>query len=194
MRSPVLLVVVLMASGSGRAEEPKKLVGTKKTRAPKLDLAMPKFEQLPSGQGLDKPAPQPASEASRHAEEGPPYSIVSVIHAKSFAGTAQGLKPSGTLTQVTVSGKPLATEPFSTVVRVRSPQRHSASIEVQVLDGRESTVMEARGELVFKNSDEAEWAVDWAPTGVRSAGDFQVQVRVAGALVGSTPLRVAEAR
>lgn len=195
MRSPVLLALVWLASAvDGRAEEPKKLVGTKKPKAPKLDLTLPKLEQLPTEEGLRKPPPQPEmSESSQH-EVNEPYTLVAVTHAKSFAGTPQGLKPTaGELAQVAVDGRPLTTEPFTTVVRVRSPSRRSSLVEVQILDPRESTVMSASGQLVFKNGDEAEWAVDWAPTAVRSAGAFQVQVRVGGLLVGTRSLAVTAA-
>ncbi len=193
MRLPVLLTIVFLASAQqGRAEEPKKLTGTKKTQAPKLDLSLPTFEQLPSNEGLRNPAAQTPTTSTVHTEPGEGYSLVALTHAKSFVGTAQGLKPAAPLSHVEVSGRPLTTEPFSTVVRVRSPARHSASVEVAILDLRENTAMEAKGQLVFKNSDEAEWAIDWAPTGVRSGGEFQVQVRVGGLIIATAPLTFAE--
>ena len=193
MRLPVLLTIVLLASGvEGRADEPKKPIGTKKPQVPKLDLSLPTFEQLPSDEGLRKPTAQTPMTSPMHSDPGEGFTLVALTHAKTFVGTTQGLKPAAPMAQVEVSGNPLTTEPFTTVVRVRSPARRSSSVEVTILDSREHSVLEAKGQLVFKNSDEAEWAVDWAPTGVRSAGEFQVQVRVGGLILATSPLKFAE--
>lgn len=193
MRSPVLLTIVLLASGvEGRADEPKKPIGTKKPQAPKLDLSLPAFEQLPSDEGLRKPTTQTPMTSPVHSDPGEGFTLVAITHGKTFVGTTQGLKPSAPMAQVEVSGNPLVTEPFTTVVRVRSPARRSSSVEVTILDPRERTALEAKGQLVFKNSDEAEWAIDWAPTGVRSGGEFQVQVRVGGLILATSPLKFAE--
>ena len=172
------------------AEEPKKTAGARqKASAPKLDLGLPQFDSLPSQEKLAKPtaAPEPEAKApggrSRADDSGP--ALVSLTHRKSHGTSAP-------LSQVALSGNPLTTESFSTVVRVRSPSRRSSSVEVAVLDSRENTVMEAKGLLVFRNSDEAEWAVDWAPTAVRAAGEFRVQVSVGGAVLTAEPIKFAE--
>jgi hypothetical protein len=191
MRSPVLLTFAFLAPGLlCWAEEPKKTAGARpKASAPKLDLGLPKFDSLPSQEKLAKPTAPPEPEAKapgaqgRVDESGP--ALVSVVHRK-------GRGASAPLSQVAVSGNPLTTEAFSTAVRVRSPSRRSSSVELTVLDSRETTVMEARGLLVFRNSDEAEWAVDWAPTAVRAAGEFRVQVSVGGTVLATEPIKFAE--
>jgi hypothetical protein len=193
MRFSFLLTIVLLAFGvEGRADEPKKPSGTKKQQVPKLDLSLPTFEQLPSDEGLRKPTAPPPMTSPVHSDPGEGFTLVALTHAKTFVGTIQGLKPAAPMAQVELSGNPLTTEPFTTVVRVRSPARRSSSVEVTILDPREHSALEAKGQLVFKNSDEAEWAVDWAPTGVRSAGEFQVQVRVGGLILATSPLKFAE--
>lgn len=169
-----------------------KVVGTKKPQAPQLDLKLPELEALPSDVSLTKPSAAPELERAGGATRDERYTLVSLTHAKSFAGTPQGLTPIAPLTRVTAAGRPLLTESFTSVVRVRSPARRSSSVELVVLDARDTPVMEARGELVFRASEEAEWAVDWAPTAVRTAGTFQVQVRVGGLVVASAPLLVVQ--
>ena len=60
---------------------------------------------------------------------------------------------------------------------------------VMVLDPRGDTVMDASGQLTFKN-DETDWTVDWEPTGIRTAGEFQVLVRIGGNPLGTFPIKV----
>ncbi len=176
------------------AEEPRKLKGSKKESAPKLDLGLPTFGAIPKDQKLEsakgKPEAQNAPSASR-ADEG--YTVVRVVHGKSFIRGADGAKPSTPFAQVTVTSNPFNTEKFSSVVRVKSPARKNARIEIAILDQRSDTVMEASGELRFGNAEETEWQVDWEPTGIRNPGEFQVLVRVGGNPLGTFPLKVAVA-
>ena len=81
------------------------------------------------------------------------------------------------------------TEKFSTVVRVKAPEKKNTSIEIAILDPRGDTVMDAQGQLTFK-SEEADWTVDWDPTGLRNVGDFQVLVRIGGNPLGTFPLKI----
>lgn len=184
-----LLVVALSLSGAAQAGAPKLKV-TKKESAPKIDLGLPTFNQLPTDQKLEQvkeKTTQQAPSAAR-AEEG--YSVVRVAHGRGFLRGPDGAKPAAPFEQVTASGNPLTTERFSTVVRVKSPAKKTTRIEVAVLDFRDDTVMESSGELRFANGDEADWQVDWDPSGVRGPGTFQVLVRVGGNPLGTFPLKV----
>jgi hypothetical protein len=98
-----------------------------------------------------------------------------------------------------LSGKPLTTEKFSTAIRVKSPQRVNARIEIAIVDFRGDMVMSSAGELRFRGAkgDEVDYTVDWDPVpwraaGDRAAGDFQVVVRVAGQPMGLWPLTLVE--
>jgi hypothetical protein len=189
------LVVVLLCASLARAEEPKKpptLKGTKKEAAPKLDLGPMDFAKLPTDTKLEGATPK--AEAAPETRSSPideGYSVVGVVHGKAFVRTAEGAKPSAPFEQVTLTNN--TTEKFSTVVRVKSPAKKNARIEVAVLDFRGDTVMEASGELVFRGGTETEWTVDWEPTGVRGPGVFQVLVRVGGNPLGTFPVKFAEA-
>jgi hypothetical protein len=198
MRTPALLPVVTlllltMAVGA-RAEDKKKLVGTKKESAPKIDLGLPAFKEIPKDLKLEKAKATDAQGGpSAHTDEG--YSVVRVVHGKSFINTPEGAKASAPFAQVQLSGAPLTTEKFSSSVRVKSPGKRNARIEVLVVDARGDTVMEASGEVAFNpkdKGDESDWSVEWAPTSVRSAGDYEVQVRIAGNPAGSFPIKFAE--
>lgn len=175
------------------AADPK-LKGSKKEAAPKLDLGLPIFKDIPKDQKLEKPK-DPAEAQQKpsavRADEG--YSVVRVVHGKSFLRGPDGAKPSIAYPQVTVAGNPLTTEKFSSVVRVKSPAKKNTRIEVVILDQRGDTVMDASGEMRFGTGEEAEWQVDWEPTNIRNAGDFQVLVRIGGEALGTFPLKLATA-
>jgi hypothetical protein len=190
LRSIALLLLSL--SLVVHAEEPKKLKGSKKETAPKLDLGLPTFGAIPKDQKLEsakgKPDAQNAPSATR-ADEG--YSVVRVVHGKGFIRGPDGAKASSPFPEVRVTANPFTTEKFSTVVRVKSPAKKNSRIEVAILDQRGDTVMEAAGELRFGNGEEAEWQVDWDSTGIRNPGEFQVLVRVGGNPLGTFPLKLA---
>lgn len=189
--SRTIVIAVLFAS-SAFAEEPKakdpKLKGSMKQQAPKLDLGL-SFGAIPKGDGMKKAEEKPAADRPTTTEGQATYSIVSVQHGKSFLRTPTGAKPSAPFPSVAATGAPLKTEKFSTVVRVKAPDKKSTAIEVVVLDPRGDTVMDASGQLTFK-TDEADWTVDWDPTGIRNAGDFQVLVRLGGNPMGTFPLKI----
>ncbi len=189
MSRHLLLAGFFLLSSAAPAQEPKpKLKGSKKERAPKIDLGLPTFGALPTGDGMKKLDEKAPTERSSPTSV-PAYGVVSVQHGKGFVPTPTGSKPSLPFLAVTASGSPLVTEKFSTVVRVRSSELRSASIEVLVLDPRGDTVMDANGELAFK-ADETEWSVDWAPTAIRAPGAFEVVVRVGGQPLGTFPLTI----
>jgi hypothetical protein len=175
------------------AADPK-LKGSKKEAAPKLDLGLPTFNEIPKDQKLEKPKapadPQMAPSGSR-VDEG--YTVVRVVHGKTFLRSPDGAKPSAPFPQVTVAGNPLLTEKFSSIIRVKSPGKKNSRIEVAILDQRGDTVMDASGEIRFGTGEEAEWQVDWEPTGIRNPGEFQVLVRIGGNPLGTFPLKVATA-
>lgn len=189
----IAAAVVLSLSFSALADEPKKLKGSKKETAPKLDLGLPQFGDIPKDQKLESSAGKDAAQTGptgAKAEDG--YKVVSVLHAKAFIRAASGSRAAAPYPQVTAApGNPFSTEKFSSIVRVKSPGKKNTGIEVAILDQRGDTVMDASGQLRFTNSDEAEWQVDWEPTAIRNPGEFQVLVRVGGNPLGTFPLKVA---
>lgn len=185
-----LLFASLSLALTASAADPK-LKGSKKEAAPKLDLGIPVFKEIPKDQKLEKP------KVADEAQQGPTsttldegYSVVRVVHGKAFIRGPDGAKPSTPFPQVTATGNPLATEKFSSVVRLKSPAKKNTRIEVAILDQRGDTVMDASGEIRFGAGPEAEWQVDWEPTGIRNPGEFQVLVRVGGNPLGTFPLKV----
>ena len=125
--SRALALVALLLAIVAHAEEPKKLKGSKKESAPKLDLGIPSFGEIPKDQKLEsakgkEEAKQGAPSGTR-AEEG--FSVVRVVHGKGFIKGPDGAKPSAPFPQVAASGPPWMTEKFSTVVRVKNPPRRA---------------------------------------------------------------------
>jgi hypothetical protein len=195
MRSSLVLLLVVVPLGAAAQDKPAdtkaapKLKGSVKQSAPKIDLGLPAFGALPKGDDLKKVEEKPAQDGPTVTSGQATYTIVSVQHGKGFIRSPTGSKPSAPYPAVVAAGSPLMTEKFSSVVRVKAPDKKSTSIEVAVLDPRGDTVMDASGTLTFKN-DETDWTVDWEPTGIRAAGDFQVLVRIGGNPLGTFPLKV----
>jgi hypothetical protein len=194
--SRALALVALLLAVVAHAEEPRKLKGSKKESAPKLDLGIPSFGEIPKDQKLEsakgKEETKQGAPSGTRAEEG--FSVVRVVHGKGFIKGPDGAKPSAPFPQVAASGPPWMTEKFSSVIRVKNPAKKGARIEVAILDTRDDTVMEASGEIFFRGtSDETEWQVDWDSSGIRNPGEFKLLVRVGGTPLGTFPFKVAPA-
>jgi hypothetical protein len=184
------VVMVLLASVPGLADEAKKLKGSKTVSMPKLDLGL-SFEPVPKGEGLRKAAPAAATEAGRESAA-TRFEVLRVVHARRV-GSGEGLQARQELTQVAAQGTPRAIEAFTTVVRLRrSGPQPTAAVTVTLKDPRGDTFLEAKGQVPFLGKDEAEWAVDWAPSMIRHLGDYTLLVSVNSEQVLSQPLKVVD--
>ncbi len=177
------LLIAVSLSLMAQAEKPPK------GSAPKLDLGVPEFKSIPKDQKLEGPAVKNEPQLMPSTPTDLTYSVVRVVHSKGFLRGPDGAKPAFPLSQITVSGTPLVTERFATVVRAKCTAKRNSRIDVSIVGPRNETLMEASGDLIFgKKNDEAEWQVDWESTSVRNPGTFQVLVRIGGNPVGSFPL------
>lgn len=189
------LVSLLLAQADGSSGAPDAGATRKADRPKAPSINVPTFSALPKADGATQPAAEkPASHPSA-ASFSATYSIVKVQHAKTFVRSPAGLLAmGGNLDAIPLSGKPPATAKFTTAVRVKSPQRANAPIDLTILDPRGDTAMSASGELSFRTvkGDEVDYLVDWDPVPLRGGGDFQVLIRVAGQPMGTWPLKVVE--
>jgi hypothetical protein len=182
---------VLVLSTASPAADPK-LKGTRKDRAPKIDLGLPDFGALPTGEKLQQATPSTDATQPRSASPGAEFTIVRVQHALLFIRAADGARPVAPLTAVPVRNR--RSDKFTTVVRVKHPDRPGARIDVELVDPRGETLLSASGELAFRGpSDETEWSVDWDPATVLVLGECQVTVRIGGTPMGAYPIKFAEA-
>jgi hypothetical protein len=185
MRTLSTAVALMLVSHVSWAQDKKK-------PAPKLKLDLGVKEgALPVGEKLVRPtekAPETTRGAGATAESN--YALLSVTHGKRFTKDPSGAKSAEPFAFLKVYAPAGTCEAFSTVVRVRSKERRSGAIEVAVLDPRGETVMEAKGQIAFRNVEEAEWQVDWDPTPMRLEGEYLVSIRVAGNPLGTAPLKV----
>jgi hypothetical protein len=196
MSARVLVVLALAAPAMASAPDGGTKAKTKSSaKAPNLDLGIPNFTAIPSGTQLNKPKANDTLDAPTVTSAGAAYSVVRIQHAKAFARTPTGSMPmGGAFETLPLSGKPLSTEKFTTVVRVKSPQRSGASIELAIVDSRGDTLMSSSGELTFRGTkgDEVDYAIDWDPTPCRGGGDYEILVRIGGQSLGTYPIKFAE--
>jgi len=176
-----------LASDAG-TQGPKTKV---KAKAP--SITMPTFADIPKADDLKSPTAE-KSERMREPSTGagPRYSVVKIEHARAFRETAPGLATAAEpLQSVELSGNPLTTERFATLVRVKSPRKLGASIQVAILDPRGEVALTSSGELSFRGlkGDETNYLVEWDPTPCRTGGDYHLTVRVSGEELGSWPLK-----
>jgi hypothetical protein len=195
LRTLAIAVVVLAgaAFAADAKKDPKKPSGQKME---KLDLGLGNFGELPKGNELKRAEQKKEQDSPSVMPSSATYTVVKVVHGRSFNRTATGAVPTSPFDAVPLSSANV-TEKFSTVVRVKCPQKLNASIEVAIFDPRGDSVMSAPpSTLQFRGSksDEVDWTVDWEPTSVRGPGEYQFRVTVNGADIGSFPLKlVAEA-
>jgi hypothetical protein len=178
--------MAVMAGDKG-ADDPKNAA---KPQSPKITL--PKFQELPKMDDLNQPKEDKSGLEAIHPAATAQYSVVRVVHAKGFRPSPSGATPvGGSLSSVSLLGQPLATEKFTTLVRVRSPERAPAPIQIHVLDPRGDSAMSSQGEVSFRGvkGDEVDYLVDWDPTPCRAAGDYTVNIRIAGRDMGTWPLK-----
>jgi hypothetical protein len=190
---PALLCLCLSAVALAADPAPSSSAKKKKTDVKVPSFTLPSMGEVPKGEGLQKQkadAPPPGPSATRPADA--TYTVTRVMFAKQFVRGAGGQQPVQPFTSVALRGSPLTTEKFSSLVKVKCPQKVNAPIELAVLDPRGDTAMSASGELVFRGAttDEVEYLVDWDPTPARAGGNFQLLVRIAGQPMGSWPLVV----
>jgi hypothetical protein len=194
--SPRLLAATLvLVSVAAFAAEPAKTKGKGGQKLEKLDLGLGNFTDLPKGDDLKKAEPKKAVDSPSVMPSSATYTVVKVVHGRGFTRSATGATPTSPFDAVPLSSS-MVTDKFSTVVRVKCPQKLTASIEVAIFDQRGDSVMSSSpGTLHFRGgkSDEVDWTVDWEPTTVRAPGDYQFKVTVNGKDAGSFPLKMAEA-
>jgi len=193
---PALLCLCLSAVALAADPAPSSGATKKKPSTVKVpSFTLPSMGEVPKAEGLQKPkadAPPPGPSTARPADV--TYTVTKVQFAKQFVHGPGGQQPVQPFSSVALRGSPLTTEKFSSLVKVKCPQKVNAPIELAVLDPRGDTAMSASGELVFKGAttDEVEYLVDWDPTPARAGGKFQLLVRVGGQPMGSWPLVVEE--
>ena len=187
-----LTIVALVASAAALAES----AGKKPNPRPDVSsIALPPLGEIPTADGLSPSPPERLAPEPKTAPSSAVYAVTKIQHAKSFFLSRLGPLPvGGAIDRVHLGGKPPSTEKFSTAVRVKSPQKVNAVIEVLVLDPRGDVAMSSAGELRFRGAkgDEVDYVVEWDAVPCRWSGDFLVAVRVAGQPMGTWPLKVVE--
>jgi hypothetical protein len=185
MRSRLLILALFALPALGDGKDKKKL---------DLGLKIDTGTSIPKGENLEKPKEKKQKTESSTDATDLSYSVVRIAHAKSFNRGPNGAIPIAAFDAIPASGNPLMTEKFTTVVRVKCAQRVSASIELTVLDGRSNDVMSGGGTLYFRSQKEveADYTLEWDPTPVRQAGDYTINVKVAGNVIGNFPLKIAD--
>ncbi|MBL8952267.1 MAG: hypothetical protein JNK82_15925 [Myxococcaceae bacterium] len=163
-------------------------------KKPKLDLGL-KVDlnsNIPKGDNLAKPKEKQQQTGSSQAPTDVSWSVVKVQHGKQFMRGPGGAVASPY--EVAGSGSPFMTEKFTTVVRVKCPQKVDASIELAVLDGRDNSIMEGSGRIYFRGekTDEADYALDWDSTPFRGPGTYKLLVKIAGNVSGTFPFRIVD--
>jgi hypothetical protein len=201
MRSPCWLVLPAVLGCSlvalGADPAPSKKPAATKAAAKSTKLDVPKIDlsglgTIPKGDGIVAKRVENEELTPRFGDsEVVTYEVVGIGHARSFTGGAKGLTPvGGMLRSIALSGDPLSTPPFTTVVRVRSSQKGDAPIEVVILDPSGDTALSGSGVVRFKNPGTTDWQIDWDPTPRPRGGTYKVLVRVGGKPMGTWSLDV----
>jgi hypothetical protein len=190
VRSGALILALLLLRGEALAQAPKP-----RPAVTVPSITLPALREIPKTEGIIRPPVEKVAVEPTVKSVAATYRVTKLQHARSFLQARVGPLPiGGTLTAVNLSGKPPTIEKFSTAIRVQSPQKVDARIEIAIVDFRGEVVMSSAGELRFRGAkgEEVDYTVDWDAVPWRSAGDFQVVVRVAEQPMGLWPLTLVE--
>jgi hypothetical protein len=191
MKTAPALVAWLLAVSPAFAAEPKP-----KAAKAKMDFGLPTtFKELPKGDDVVKPKHEEKSSEPTVSAGNATYQVVRLQFGRSFLRTAAGATPVGNeMLVIPLVGNPPSTDKFTSVIRIKSPQRVNAPIDVVIMDGRGDTAMTATGDVNFRRQtgDEVDYTIDWERTPVRAGGQFKVLVRVANQVMGSWPIQVGD--
>jgi hypothetical protein len=193
LRTLAFCAVVL--AGTAHAADAAKNKKSTGQHMEKLDLGLGNFGDLPKGTDLKKSEPKKEQDSPSVMPSSATYTVVKVTHGKSFNRGPNGATAAQPFDAVPLSPS-MVTDKFSTVVRVKCPQKLNASIEVAIYDPRGDTAMSAPPSTLYfrgNKTDEVEWTIDWEPTTVRGPGTFQFKVTVNGQDIGSFPLKFEQA-
>ncbi|MBS2030367.1 MAG: hypothetical protein JST54_20865 [Deltaproteobacteria bacterium] len=185
----MLILASLLTAATGHADG----TSTKKPSKNKVDFGFGDTPPLPKADGMantkvdDPDADQTKKPADPKAVK---YELVSVQHAQQFNMRGEKYEPKYVIPKIDVANLPMTVPPFHTLVQVRSSDRLGAAIEVRLLDPRGAQVVSSQGALVFGGHDEAEFLVDWDPFTLKMSGTYNVEVSVAGQVIGKKPFPV----
>src|SRR5712692_8558203 len=144
-RSGAVILALVLMRGGALAE------GSKARPVSVPTITLPALRDIPKAEGVQPPAVEKESSEPTVSTFPATHGVVKIQHARSFLQARVGPLPiGGTLTSVNLSGNPLRTEKFSTAIRVKSPQRVNAVIQVAIVDFRGDTVMSSAGQLRFR--------------------------------------------
>lgn len=193
---PLLAALVIVSLPALATEPAKKPAATTppRSKAKVPSIALPSFGEIPKAEGTQGAQQRDLGEQTRTAAADATWEVVRLQHARQFAGGAGAATAIHPLSAVALKGNPPTTEKFTSLIRVKCAKRASAPIDVVILDQRGDTALSASGTLSFRggNSDETEWMVDWEPTALRAAGDYQVLIRINGQPLGTWPLKIVQ--
>jgi hypothetical protein len=159
VRSGALILALLLLRGEAlaQASRPRPAVTVP-------SITLPALREIPKAEGISRPPVEKVAVEPTVKSVAATYRVTRLQHARSFLQARVGPLPiGGTLTAVNLSGKPPTIEKFSTAIRVQSPQKVDARIEIAIVDFRGEVVMSSAGELRFRGAkgEEVDYTVDW---------------------------------
>lgn len=155
-----------------------------------FDVQLPQFEALPADLRLEKPSTDIDKGPSK-PKPPPQYSIVQVAHVRKKTMAPAGKLVDAGLQEVTLSGNPLMSEPFTSIIKIRCPERMGASVEVSITDERGNVAMSSIGRVYFRDNkrDEVDYPVEWEPSPFQKAGNYFLVVHISDQQLGSWPIQ-----
>ena len=182
-----LLLASLLIASVAHADGAKK-------KSSKPDFSMPDLPALPKGDGMSTTKTDDPSVQTKHPADPSKakYTLASVQHAQQFVSRGDRYEARYVLDKIEVVNLPMTVPPFHTLVRVTSSDKLGASIEVRLVDPKGIPVVTSQGSLLFGGHEEAEFLVDWDPFTLKNAGTYQVEVTVAGLLIGKQAFPVVQ--
>lgn len=189
---PALLLLCAAPALAEPAAPPATKGAKKKPKA--VDFGTMALPELPKGEGMAT-TPEQAPDETTRAPAAPGaahYTLAAVAHAQQFVARGEGYEARHPISRIDVVNLPTVIPAFQTLVKVKSPEKLGASIEVRLLDPQGVPLVASEGALVFGGHTDAEFLVDWDPFRLQKPGNYQVDVSVAGQSIGKASIPVTQ--
>lgn len=179
------------------AAAPIQKIEVQKLDAPKMDFKLPDMPKADGLKGAEAPKndemqTKTAAGDLRAANTATTSvaKVVAVTHAKDFAVTKTGRKPTGAISGFTLGSLPAHIGAFKTCVHVANESGLPVSLKASFKSPGGNELLSSRADVTFGSGNEMDVVIEWDGFEATVAGDYKFVVTLDGKAAGEFPLPI----